>query len=353
MRCGPKAANLGQLKQLFPDKVVEGLVIPFGVFREHLDQPMPGQAGGTTYWTFLNDRFAEATRMEEAGRDAAEIEAYTLTQLQTLREAIAHITIQEKLLRQLREGFTGVLGNALGRQPVFLRSDTNMEDLADFTGAGLNKTVFNVVSEEDIIAGIKEVWASPYTERSYRWRQRYLLNPENVFPSILVIPSVDVDYSGVMITKGVTSGHPDDVTVAFSRGAGGAVDGQAAESYQLDRYGRYTLQAPARERIYRRLPASGGSQMLETAFDRPVLSRENLDALFELSRKVEQVMPGAPGVDSEGPYDVELGFQDNRIWLFQIRPFVENTKAQGSEYLNSISPPDREEGVYIDLGSPI
>ena len=77
-----------------------------------------------------------------------------------------------------------------------------MEDLKDFTGAGLNLTLFNVVDYETIIQGIRDVWASPYTERSYKWRQQYLLNPENVFPSILIIPSVDVDYSGVMVTRG-------------------------------------------------------------------------------------------------------------------------------------------------------
>jgi len=59
------------------------------------------------------------------------------------------------------------------------------------------------------------------------------LNPENVYPSILVIPSVDVDYSGVLITKGISSGTDKDLTVAFSRGAGGAVDGQAAEQYLI------------------------------------------------------------------------------------------------------------------------
>ena len=48
--CGPKAANLGQLKKLFPDKVVEGIVIPFGVFRAHMDQSMPGTS--TSYWNF-------------------------------------------------------------------------------------------------------------------------------------------------------------------------------------------------------------------------------------------------------------------------------------------------------------
>jgi hypothetical protein len=41
--CGPKAANLGQLKQMFAEKVVEGIVLPFGIFRAHMDQQMPGQ----------------------------------------------------------------------------------------------------------------------------------------------------------------------------------------------------------------------------------------------------------------------------------------------------------------------
>jgi hypothetical protein len=155
-----------------------------------------------------------------------------------------------------------------------------------------------------------------------------------------------------MITKGVTSGHEDDITVAFSRGAGGAVDGQAAESYLLDRFGRFTLQAPARERLHRRLPVEGGSVMVASSFDEPVLSQRNLADLYALGQEVERVMPKAPGVTTDGPFDVELGFEDDKTWLFQIRPFVENSQAQTSEYLQSISPPKRE-GVYIDLSSPL
>lgn len=349
VRCGPKAANLGQLKRLFPDKVVEGLVIPFGVFREHLNQAMPGQSG-TSYWAFLNEGFAEAKAREENGATTSEVDTYTLNRLATLREAIAKIQVNAELVAQLEAGFRTVLGDELGKVPVFLRSDTNMEDLADFTGAGLNKTVFNAVDREQIVRGIKEVWASPYTERSYRWRQRYLLNPENVFPSILIIPTVDVDYSGVVITKGITTGHPDDVTVAFSRGAGGAVDGQAAESYLLDHRGRFTLLAPARERLHRRLPATGGSVMLPSTFENRILKPQNLKDLWQLSQEVERVMPASPGVETEGPFDVELGFQNDQIWLFQIRPFVENDQAMSSDYLESISP-QRREGVWLDLAA--
>ena len=78
--------------------------------------------------------------------------------------------------------------------------------------------------------------------------------------------------------------------------------------------------------------------MVPAAFDRPVLSNRNLRDLYALGQRVEEVMPKAPGVAADGPFDVELGFQNDKIWLFQIRPFVENSKAQSSEYLLSISP---------------
>ncbi|MGB3800497.1 MAG: phosphoenolpyruvate synthase, partial [Lewinella sp.] len=131
---------------------------------------------------------------------------------------------------------------------------------------------------------------------------------------------------------------------------GGAVDGQAAESYLLSQYGQSTLQAPARERMHRRLPVTGGSVMVPAAFDMRVLSERNLRDLYALGQEVERIMPKADGMTEQGPFDVELGFQDDKIWLFQIRPFVENSQAQSSEYLQSIAPPKRE-GVYIDLDS--
>ncbi len=335
--CGPKAANLGQLKALFPEHVVEGLVIPFGVFRHHLDQPMPGQT--RSYWAFLRRLFAEAPQQ-------ADPERYTLAGLATFRAAMAQIELYPEFVEQLAVGFDSILGSPLGATAVFLRSDTNMEDLKDFTGAGLNKTVFNVVDRERILEGIRAVWASPYTERSYKWRQKFLDNPEQVFPSILIIPSVNCDYSGVMITQGLTTGYPDDVTVAFNRGVAGAVDGQAAETWRLNFFGGYRLLTPAREPTYLTIPPSGGVAVRRATFDSRILSMDDLRALRTLAVEVEEKLPQVPGVETAGPFDVELGFLAGKLWLFQVRPFVENSGAKTSEYLQSISPP-------IDIAQPI
>jgi len=334
--CGPKAANLGQLKKMFPENVVEGLVLPFAVFRQHMDQTIPGK--NISYWNLMRGIFDAAASMRSSGSSEADIETFTLQKLDSLRALIKVMSFLPEFRTELNEQFQSVFGAPLGRVPVFVRSDTNMEDLKDFTGAGLNLTVFNVVDVDKIYQGIRDVWASPYSERSYKWRQRYLNNPENVFPSIVIIPSVDGDHSGVMITKGVTTRRADDLTVAFNHGVGGAVDGQAAESWLLGGDCNDHLISPARETTYLTIPSSGGSVRKQTSFEQRILSPSNRDALRLIAEEIQYELPHAPGINTKGPFDIELGFKDDHIWLFQVRPFVENKQAAASEYLQHITP---------------
>ncbi|WP_046744353.1 PEP/pyruvate-binding domain-containing protein [Kordia zhangzhouensis] len=332
--CGPKAANLGELKKLFPNHVVEGLIIPFGLFRSHMDQIMPSE--NISYWKYLNNTFADANRMRKENVSETKVEAFLLANLKKLHEAIIEIPLDETFKNDLYKSFKKTFGDKIGNVPVFLRSDTNMEDLKEFTGAGLNLTLFNIKDEDEIIKGIKRVWASAYTERSFKWRQKYLSNPENVFPSILIIPSVDVDYSGVMITKGINSGNDNDLTVAFSRGAGGAVDGQSAET-RLITAKTDLLLAPARQPNYIRLPEYGGTKEYFTTFESPILNQKNIKDIRSIATRVREKMSEHTASKNQA-YDVEFGFKNDKLWLFQIRPFVENKKAKSSEYLMSITP---------------
>ncbi|APY00290.1 PEP/pyruvate-binding domain-containing protein [Lacinutrix venerupis] len=346
--CGPKAANLGELKKLFPEQVVEGIIIPFGIFRAHMNQQMPNQ--NKTYWQYLNATFNTANEMRAANKAEHEVEDYQLKALDILHKAIINMPLETSFINDIKVSFKNAFGNSIGNVPVFLRSDTNMEDLKEFTGAGLNLTLFNIKAEDEIVKGIKRVWASAYTERSFKWRQKYLSNPENVFPSILIIPSVDVDYSGVMITKGINSGNEDDLTVAFSRGAGGAVDGQSAET-RLITEDNNVLLAPARQSDYIRLPDYGGTKKYTTTFETPILNTKNIEDIRALASKIRKTMEKHSQASNQA-YDVEFGFKDNKLWLFQIRPFVENKQAKSSEYLSSISP-KIEEGKLINLSEKL
>jgi len=330
--CGPKAANLGQLKNLFPDRVMDGLVVPFGIFRKHLSQLMPGRQ--ISYWQYLQETFA-LKRGDD--RDESGAEKVILKRLALLREEIEHIPFIPGFTEALAQAFVREFDRPMGDLGVFVRSDTNMEDLREFTGAGLNLTVFNVVPPEAILQAIRDVWASPYSERSYLWRQKYMAKPLEVYPSILILPTVELDKSGVLITTGIESGSPLDDTVAFSRGAGGAVEGQAAESYLLRADGSHLLLRPSRETVYRTLPSTGGTASRGTSLDKGILSDKDLVMLRDMSQSLRKKLAVIPGIGAGGgPYDVELGFAGQRLWLFQVRPFVNNRWAQSSLYLRAL-----------------
>ncbi|MDF1699237.1 MAG: PEP/pyruvate-binding domain-containing protein [Saprospiraceae bacterium] len=331
--CGPKAANFARLKKMFPEQLVDGLVISFAIFKDHMLQVIPDR--DITYWDHLNETFKEVSIKRERGEPDAEIEKYTLVRLTELSELIKKMPLKQDFLQELDKTFVSLFGKNIGQVPVFLRSDTNMEDLKDFTGAGLNLTVFNTIEREKVLQGIRDVWASPYSDRSYKWRQKYLTNPQDVYPSILVIPSVFVDYSGVIITKDFVDGIPCRINLALSQGVGGAVDGQKAEAWLMSRDGSDLLVSPARDPNYKRLTKNGGTERKKATLDKQMLTPQNKKDIWTIIQKIEQEMPLA---GMQAPYDIELGFEGDKLWLFQIRPFVENKKASSSIYLSKLDP---------------
>ena len=327
--CGPKAAHLGQLSSLFPDSVPAGLVIPFAEFHRHLGQTMRGSS--STYWDALAELFSPENALDPSGMNG---------RLQAIRDSIRTIRFLPGFSENLRKRFSEVFGRPMGTLRMFVRSDTNMEDLENFTGAGLNLTVAHIQEEEQILQAIRDVWASPFSERSYRWRRSVLANPLAVFPSVLLTPSVNVEKSGVLITSGTSFGEADDLTVAFNWGGAGAVGGQSAETYLLRADGRDVLASPSREPEFDALPEADDIEIRSVSFHHPILSRSERLRIRELAQTLS--------THFEGALDVELGFEAGRLWLFQVRPFVQNEKARSSTYLKSLDRKPAQHRITLD-----
>ncbi len=166
-----------------------------------------------------------------------------------------------------------------------MRSDTNVEDLAGFTGAGLNLTLPNVVGFDKLLTAISRVWASPFTARAFAWRQSHMESPEHVYTSILLLKSVASDKSGVLVTQDLDTGDREVLSVAINEGVGGAVDGQAAESLRIDtRDGSVRVLATATA-PWRRLPAPGGGiEKLPASGADSVLQPQEVDRLIRFAR---------------------------------------------------------------------
>lgn len=341
--CGPKAAFLGELKHLFPNNVASGVVIPFGVYHRHFkkarvvlpdEQKFSGiaeegaslsQFTARTYDTFFN-RLLKDQRLSPD-----DLAKWIKPRLAIIRHSIRSVSLDPRFVSSLKDQMRSqglFLDNQAERlRGVFVRSDTNVEDLPDFNGAGLNLTIFNLMTFHDVLEGIRRVWASPFSYRSFSWRQSVISDPNLVFPSIVVMEAVPSEKSGVLITADVESGDSSFMTIATSEGVGGTVDGSPAETV-LYKAGKSILlsqyKSPTRRVLIRR--GQGGVRLVPSTGSESVLTGQELGKLVYAADKIKATFVPAKGVDGQPlPWDIEFGFVNGKLYLFQTRPFVGNS----------------------------
>jgi hypothetical protein len=337
---GPKAANLGQLAQDFPGRVAQGLVLPFGIYYQHIQRTLPGDAAPLAEQ--IKQAFEQAERMR--GEASAEgINAFIYPRLAQFREKIRNMPLipefEQRLIRRLQEDFEWPDGS-LG---VFVRSDTNAEDLPEFTGAGLNLTVPNQVGTQQIIQAIKNVWASPFSERAYDWRSRFLIGSEQVYPSVILMRAVPADKSGVIATVDLESGDSRAITVNVNEGVSAVVDGGVAESLLLGPGGGVRLLHQARASYRKQCSLSGGFENLPPLGGDYVLTADEITQLRDLVAEVgSKYTPARSASGGPLPWDIAFGFEKGELRLFQIRPLVRYQQLQTLEALAKI---EAEEAV--------
>jgi hypothetical protein len=329
---GPKAAKLGELKAHFRERVAPGVAIPFGLYREAvLERPYRGT--GKTVYQWMVESFRALEQLAPGSPAAAAAS-------EKLRAEIYAIVANTDPGPRFRERLQAAMAREFGAQfrgGVFVRSDTNVEDLPGFTGAGLNLTLFNVVGFENIVKGISQVWASPYTPRAWAWRQAHMKGPEHVYPAVLLQRTVAADISGVLITQDVASGDAGVLTVAVNEGVGGAVDGQAAESVRIDRASG-TARLMASATAPRRLAPqpAGGVARLPVSGAETLLGPNEVRQLIALADEIPRRFPQRGEDGKPVAADVEFAFVGGQLWLLQIRPFNESREARSAAYLRQM-----------------
>ncbi len=343
---GPKAAKLGELKARFPDQVSAGLVLPFGLFRRHLNQPIA--AGGPTLFNWMRQNYARLDAIADVETRREETTGF----LTELRARINNTDLDPGLRDELKQRMSAEFG-ADGSYGVFVRSDTNVEDLPGFTGAGLNLTVPNVVGFDSVVEAIKAVWASPFTDRAFGWRQALMAQPEHVYVSVLLHQSVPAEKSGVMVTAEITTNRQDSYSIAVNEGVGGGVEGQAAEGLRVDSTtGQIRLLATAGEAHKRVLPSTGGVLLVPASGADEILTADEIRQLLEFGNSLPDRYPGI--IDAEGraaPADIEFAFVDGQLSLIQIRPFLQSYRAMRNSVLAALDQHVQAgQGPSVDLG---
>ena len=317
-KAGPKAANLGQLTHFFPANVAPGLVVPFGVYYAHIHRPVDG---GPPLDEQIAKVYRHAEQMRDSGAPGADVNRYIYPELARLRKIIQTMPLLPAFEKELKAGLAKTFG-ADGTYGVFVRSDTNAEDLPEFTGAGLNLTVPNQVGYRNITQSLKDVWASPFDERAWDWRSRILQSSEKVYPSVLLLRSVPSAKSGVIATVNLETGE-DDITVNVSEGVSAVVDGGIAESLLLKPNGAVRLLEQARGTYRKALQPKGGFENVPVKGGDYLLMPDEIRQLREMVADVKRKYPPAKSVRGDLlPWDIEFGFENGQLRLFQIRPLA-------------------------------
>lgn len=343
---GPKAAHLGELANRYPGQVSSALAIPFGVYRGLLDQTAPDGQQSMFDWLQLQHRLID--EIDDPAQRTRALREF----LETARGWFARLEFPAGLVDRLRVDMEALFG-ADGRYGVYVRSDTNLEDLPAFSGAGLNRTVPNVVGFDAVLDAIRTVWASPFAERAYRWRQLAMDRPEQVYVSVLLHRTVASDKSGVMVTVDPETGDSGTLFVSANEGAGGAVDGQSAESLRVRLAdGQIDLVASATEPTRRVTLAGGGLREVPANGDDVLLTQAEVGQLMVLAQGIPARYPQLrDDAGRPAPADVEFAFADGQLYLLQIRPYLQSVQAQRNALLRSLDADlaaARETAVALD-----
>lgn len=310
---GPKAAKVGGLAKQFPGRVSPGLAIPFGTFRTLLDSNQ--HASGVTIFEWIRASYEHMGNLQ-----GAELDATRKAFLEELRNWFQEVELESQFVANLRAAMEEEFGPD-GSYGVFVRSDTNVEDLAGFTGAGLNLTLANIVGFDNILKGIREVWASPFTERAFGWRQARLSTPEHVYTSILLHKSVPADKSGVLVTNDIFTGQANKVSVVLNEGVAGGVDGLSAETLLIDtETAEVDWMASATAPFKKVISTNGGIDEIPASGLARSLSDDNIQAILNFTESIDNWNAEHDGAAA----DVEFGFLDDEFALFQIRPLVDS-----------------------------
>lgn len=368
IRSGPKAAYLGELAHLFPDHVARGVVVPFGAYYAHYSStkvalPPESKRSGIAREGEALPEFAARTYAEffgklvPAGTDEQALADWIKPRLAILRHSIETQPLSPGLKAAIRDQLDaqGLLLPHDKTQTVgcFVRSDTNVEDQDNFNGAGLNLTLFNLKSLDDIYAGLKEVWASPFSYRSFSWRQTLIDEPLWVLPSVVILESIPSEKSGVLVTADIDTGDQSRMLIATSEGVGGAVDGTPAETLLWSQDG-IELVTQFKSSYRRLLEPGGGSRIVPATGSDYVLAPQEIEALTAAARTLqERLEPARDPAGNPRAWDIEFGFADGKLWLFQVRPFIGNEDMQNVPALAALDGAAASGGGTITLGERV
>ena len=286
-----------------------------------------------------------------------------------IREWVRNTPFPPDLEAAVRDEFAKLLAGAPSAHSTSfaVRSSATAEDLPDASFAGQQETFLNVVGIDDVLARMKEVFASLYNDRaiSYRVHKGFAHAGVALSAGVQRMVRSDLGAAGVMFTIDTESGFPDVVFITSSYGLGETVVQGAVNPDEFYVH-KPTLRAGKAAVIRRSLGSKlirmefataqerAGSGKLVRTVDNATEQRNRyslLDAdVLELARY-------ALTIESHygRPMDIEWGKDgaDGKIYILQARPETVKSQAAGKTEVRYKLKGDADKSVLLAEGRAI
>ena len=255
-----------------------------------------------------------------------------------VREMIGQAPLPDGLEQEVRSAFEQLCDGAeIG---VAVRSSATAEDLPEASFAGQQDTLLNVRGPDNVLAGIREIYASLFNDRAIAYRVHQGFDHRRVSLSVAVQRMVrsDLACSGVLFTLDTESGFRDLVLISSSYGLGETVVQGAVNPDEFYVYKpglargrkaviRRNLGSKALKMVY-----AGGHGGRVTTVEVPAGQRDR----FSLSdADAEELARQAVAIEGHygRPMDIEWGKdgEDGRLYILQARP--ETVKSRSNQTL--------------------
>lgn len=309
---GSKSANLGEIvsAKLAGFSVPAGFGVPISHYATHLraagiDTRIQAMLAQPTFRGSLSERKLALEKIRREIQDAPVDPAFAAT----FGAAFGKLTEPA--------GDAGVDSSS----GVFVRSSTNAEDLAGFSGAGLYDTVPNVHGVEAALQAVKRVWASVWNLAAYEERELYRIDHRQVYGAVLVQVGINATAAGVLVTA-----HPTDesdtrtFTINAKSGLGiRVVDGKKVPEILL--YNTYNkglrIVSRSDEDTMLVFQQDGGvREVPNPQKNAPVLTNARIAKLAAAGQKLVTLFPKGR------PLDVEWLFRGEELFIVQSRPYM-------------------------------
>jgi phosphoenolpyruvate synthase/pyruvate phosphate dikinase len=181
----------------------------------------------------------------------------------------------------------------------------------------------NLKTDEQLIEGIKTVWASVWNFEAYEARERAGIEHAKIYMAVLIQEGINSESSGVMITADPFNRQPDAINrgsiyIAAKRGLGmRVVEGQRIAEQVVFRPIANSVQILTRseEDSLLTFDEHGGIKEIPISGERMVLTDDVVRRLAAAAEKIKSVFHGKD-------QDIEWAVMKGQIYIVQARPYI-------------------------------